>query len=168
MPKVILIAYATNAGSTREVAESVTQTLAAAGVQVELRPASEVRSLDDYRGVVLGAPLYMFRWHRHAHQFLKRNRAALSSLPIAIFALGPWHNKEDELQGARDQLAKELKKHPWLSPHAVTVFVGKFDPAKLTFPYNLIPAMKNMPATDERDWDVIKGWVEGIAAQQWD
>lgn len=164
MSKSVLVAYATNAGSTREVAESIVQSLESAGLKVELRLAREVRSLEGYQAVILGAPLYMFRWHRHAHQFLGRNRRALEPLPVAIFALGPWHNKEDELQGARDQLAKELKKYDWLKPADVTVFVGKFDPAKLTFPYNLIPAMKNMPVTDERDWDVIRGWAAGVAA----
>ena len=33
------------------------------------------------------------------------------------------------------------------------VFGGKHDPAKLTFPYNLIPALKQMPATDIRELD---------------
>ena len=40
------------------------------------------------------------------------------------------------------------------------VFPGKFDPARLRFPYSLIPALKNMPPSDERDWPAIAVWAK--------
>jgi menaquinone-dependent protoporphyrinogen oxidase len=42
---------------------------------------------------------------------------------------------------------------------------GKFDPAKLRFPYNLIPALKKMPASDLRDWVAIRAWASSLAAR---
>ena len=51
----ILIAYATKHGSTHEVAEAVAARLAAAGVEAHTLAANRVRSLDEYRAVVLGA-----------------------------------------------------------------------------------------------------------------
>ncbi len=51
---------------------------------------------------------------------------------------------------------------PWLTPVAVQLFGGKFDPAQLTFPYNLIPALKKMPVSDIRDWDSIHAWARGL------
>jgi hypothetical protein len=36
---------------------------------------------------------------------------------------------------------------------------------KLGFPYNLIPALKQMPASDIRDWPAIRAWASGLAAQ---
>jgi menaquinone-dependent protoporphyrinogen IX oxidase len=56
----------------------------------------EVRTLAGYRAIALGAPLYMFRWHKHAHRFLSRHREALSAPPVAIFALDPFHDDEKE------------------------------------------------------------------------
>jgi menaquinone-dependent protoporphyrinogen oxidase len=165
MPITVLVAYATNAGSTREVADAVARTLRGEGLSAEVLPAKEVRAVDTYQAVILGAPLYMFRWHKDAHKFLGRHRKSLGHLPLAIFALGPWNNKEEELQSARDQLAKELAHYPWLRSLDTTVFVGKFDPAKLTFPYSWIPAMKNMLAKDERDWDAIQTWAADLAAR---
>lgn len=165
MPIPILVAYATKAGSTREVAESIAQTLRGEGLAVDVLPAKEVSALDKYQAVILGAPLYLFRWHKDAHKFLSRHRGSFTRLPLAIFALGPWNNKEEELQSARDQLAKELARYPWLRPLDTTVFVGRFDPAKLTFPYSWIPAMKNMPAQDDRDWDAIQTWAADMAAR---
>jgi menaquinone-dependent protoporphyrinogen oxidase len=60
-------------------------------------------------------------------------------------------------------LDKELANFAWLKPVSITVFPGKFDPASLRFPYNLIPALKNMPPSDERDWEAIRAWAIEIA-----
>ena len=165
MSAPILVAYATRYGSTQEVAEAVAATLRERGIAVDIGPMREVRGLEGYRAVVLGAPLYMFRWHKDALHFLASHRAALTARPVAIFALGPFHADEKEFQAVGEQLEKELAKFPWLTPTAITIFGGKFDPQKLTFPYNLIPALKNMPASDARDWTVIRGWANDLTMQ---
>jgi menaquinone-dependent protoporphyrinogen oxidase len=160
MTSSILLAYATTYGSTHEVAQSVAETLRGAGFNVDLQPAKQVRSLSGYAAVILGAPLYMFRWHADARHFLNHHGKFLATLPVAIFALGPFHNNEDELHSAREQLDKELARFPWLKPVSIEIFPGKFDPARLRFPYSLIPALKNMPPSDERDWPAIEGWAK--------
>src|SRR6266702_6311158 len=165
MSASILVAYATRYGSTQEVAEAVAATLRERGLAVDIGPMRAVRTLDQYRAIVLGAPLYMFHWHKDALQFLARHRAALTAHPVAIFALGPFHAEEKEFQEVRRQLDKELAKFPWLTPAAIAIFGGKFDPQKLIFPHNLVPALKNMPASDVRDWAAIRAWASDLAAQ---
>jgi menaquinone-dependent protoporphyrinogen oxidase len=163
MSDSVLVAYTTSYGSTQEVAEVVAATLRECGLEVDLRPIRKVRTLAGYRAVVLGAPLYMFHWHKDARRFLARHRQALPDRPVAIFALGPFTTgDEKEWQGAREQLDKELAKFPWLTPIALEIFGGKFDPAKLRFPYNLIPVLKKMPAIDLRDWTAIRAWVSTL------
>lgn len=164
MTKTVLVAYATSYGSTQEVAQFISEALQNDGIHTEVQSVKKVKTLSIYHGVVLGAPLYMFRWHADALNFLSRNQNSLTSLPVAIFALGPFHNKEEELVSAREQLDKELAKFPWLKPSALEVFVGKFDPAKLRFPYSMMPPLKKMPASDERDWNAIKAWAENVAS----
>jgi menaquinone-dependent protoporphyrinogen oxidase len=160
----VLVAYATRSGSTQEVAEAIATALRDQALAVDLQPARRVRALEAYNAVVLGAPLYMFRWHADALHFLSQHRAALAARPVAIFALGPWHDDEKERQGAREQLDKALAKFTWLKPAAVEIVGGKFDPAKLTFPFNLIPALKQMPAGDARDWPAIRAWAASLPA----
>jgi menaquinone-dependent protoporphyrinogen oxidase len=165
MSASVLVAYATRYGSTQELAEAVAATLRESGLEVDLQPLRQVHTIDQYRAVVIGAPLYMFHWHKDALNFLTRYHKTLTSLPVAIFALGPFHADEKEFQGAREQLDKELEKFPWLTPAAIEIFGGKFDPEKLTFPHNLVPALKKMPASDVRDWTAIRSWGNDLAAQ---
>ncbi|HET8851011.1 MAG TPA: flavodoxin domain-containing protein [Ktedonobacteraceae bacterium] len=165
MSALILVTYATRYGSTQEVAEAVAATLRECGLEVAIQPMRDVRTLEGYRAVVLGASLYMFHWHKDALRFLSRYREAITQRPVAIFALGPVHADEKEFQGSREQLEKELAKFPWLTPAAIAIFGGKFDPQKLTFPYNLVPGLKNMPVSDVRDWTAIRTWASDLVAQ---
>jgi menaquinone-dependent protoporphyrinogen oxidase len=165
MSASVLVAYATRYGSTQEVAEAVAATLREQDLTVAISSAREAKAIDRYSAIVLGAPLYMFHWHKDALHFLERHQAVLSARPMAIFALGPLHDDAKEFQGAREQLDKELAKFPWLTPKAVAIFGGKLDPATFTFPHNLIPAMRNMPPSDIRDWAAIRAWAVDLAAQ---
>ena len=131
MPTQILVAYATRYGSTEEVAEDVAKTLREQGLTVDIQPIRQVQTLGQYRAIVLGAPLYMFHWHKDARHFLSRHRRELTQLPVAIFAVGPLHVEEKEWQGAQAQLDAELAKFPWLTPITLELFGGKFDPEKL-------------------------------------
>jgi menaquinone-dependent protoporphyrinogen oxidase len=162
MSDKLLVAYATRYGSTKEVAEKVAATLGEGGSLVDVQAAEQVRSLDDYRAVVVGAPLYMFNWLKAARRFLSQNRTALERIPVAVFALGPTEDKEEDWQETQGQFDKVLAGFPWLTPVAVELFGGKFDPARLTFPYTLIPALKKMPVSDIRDWDAIRAWARGL------
>ena len=163
MTPSILVAYATIYGSTLEVARSIAETVHGCGMETDIQPAKKVKDIAAYQAVVLGAPLYMFRWHTDALHFLSQQHRVLVNIPTAIFALGPFHNKPDELSSAREQLDKELAKFSWLKPVSVEVFAGKFDPAVLRFPYNLIMPLKKMPATDERDWEAIHAWAKDLS-----
>jgi menaquinone-dependent protoporphyrinogen oxidase len=170
MSTSVLVAYATRYGSTQEVAEAIAATLREAGLEVEIQPMREVQTLAGCDAVVLGAPIYIGRWHKDAHRFLSRHREALMTRPVAVFALGPLHDDEEEMQDTRAQLGKELAKYSWLTPVAVEMFVGKYDPAKLRFPDSLLisfPAspLKQMPASDLRDWTAIRAWAGKLVTQ---
>jgi menaquinone-dependent protoporphyrinogen oxidase len=161
----VLVGYATRYGSTQEVAEAVAATLRECGLAVDIQPMRQVRTLAEYSAVVLGASLYMFRWHKDARRFLSRHRKALTERPVAVFALGPTHEPydEQEWQDSRAQLDKELAKYPWFTPVALEMFGGKYDPTKLRFPLNLLAGKE--PASDIRDWTAIRAWASDLAAK---
>ncbi len=162
MSSSVLVAYATNYGSTREVAETIAATLREGGLNVDIQPARQVRTLVPYSAVVLGAPLIMFHWHKDALGFLSRHRQALTERPVALYALGPVKEPHDEAewQSSREQLTKELAKFPWFKPVALEILGGKFDPALLRFPLNVFAG--KAPASDARDWTAIRTWASNL------
>jgi len=164
MEQKILVTYASTYGSTQEIAEVIATTLRENGIAVDLLPMRSVQSLAGYTRLVMGAPLYMFHWHKDALRFMKRHQAALKTIPAAVFALGPFNDKQDEWDEVRSEIRKELAKFPWFAPLAVEVFGGKFDPATLRFPWSWLPALKNLPASDIRDWDAIRAWALKVCA----
>lgn len=162
MPTSVLVGYATKYGSTQEVAETVAETLGEYGLEVDLQLLRDVDTVAGYSSVVVGAPLYMFRWHKDALRFLSRHRQALTDRPVAIFALGPTHDPhdEEEWQDSWAQLKKALAKFPWLNPVALELFGGKYDPAKLGFPIKMLTG--DEPASDIRDWPAIRAWANNL------
>ncbi len=166
MENKVLVAYATTHGSTKEVAEVIAATMKAEGLTVDLLMARNSQTVDGYNAIILGSPIYMLHMHKEATQFLARHRTALSNgLPIAIFAGGPTRAGEDDWGEVQKQLDRELAKFPWLKPAVVQVIGGKLDPESLHFPWNLIPAMRQSPPSDLRDWATIQSWALAQAAK---
>jgi menaquinone-dependent protoporphyrinogen oxidase len=83
--KQVLVTYATMAGSTAEVAETIGETLNELGFQVDLKPVASVDELMGYDAVVVGGPMIL-GWHRAARRFLRRHRQELEATPFALFA----------------------------------------------------------------------------------
>jgi menaquinone-dependent protoporphyrinogen oxidase len=164
MDGIVLVGYATRTGSTREVAEAVAAVLRERGLQVDLRPLRDVRTIEGYRSVVLGAPLYFGRLLGDARRTLSQHQKALATLPVALFALGAATTKPEEQQGAQASFDLELARFPWLHPVATACFGGRWDPELLRFPFSLLKrALRSQPTSDARDWDAIRAWAEGLA-----
>ncbi len=163
MTTSVLVTWSTRYGSTEEVAQVIASVLREAGLAVEARPVGTVESLERFEAVVLGSALYMGRLHRDARRFLSSQRDALTGRSVALFVLGPIHKDEKEWTGARSQLDREMRKLPWLKPFAQQMFGGRWDPARLGFPFSLFPPLRRMPVSDARDWDAIRAWAVRLA-----
>lgn len=155
MNGVVLVAYASKHGSTREIAERICETIQATGLRAHLRSAAGADDVDGYSAVVLGGSVYTGRWHRQAHRFLRRHRDALAHRPLAVFASGPVAGGPVDWRQAREQLDSALARHD-VDPVAVEVFGGRIEPSQLLFP------LSRMPATDCRDWDAIEAWGRSL------
>jgi menaquinone-dependent protoporphyrinogen oxidase len=162
MSEKYLVAYATRYGSTEEVAQAVAKTLGEFSHSVDCKRLREVKTLEDFDAAVIGAPLYMYRWHKDALRFLSRHRKSLTVFPTAVFALGPVRDPHDEheWQDSRHQLDQELSRFAWFKPVVIQLFGGKYDPKSLGFPFNKLAG--DTPATDIRDWAAIEAWTREL------
>lgn len=151
----ILVTYATEHGSTRQVAEAIAVVLRRDGLGVELRAARDVRGpVYGFGLVVLGAPLYSGRWHRDAHWFLEQHRSELGQVRVAVFGMGPRSDNPESWRRSRSQLNRALSRRGWLTPAAVAVF-GGVDPGE---------RRRRQPVRDLRDWTAIRSWAEALPA----
>jgi menaquinone-dependent protoporphyrinogen oxidase len=152
----VLIAYASKHGSTREVADAIAAALEPSGHVADVRPAAAVDDPGAYDAVVLGAPLYMGRWHKDARAFVRRHRKALQRVPVAVFALGPLEEDPAQWREAEEQLEKALAALPDVDAVDVKLFGGALHPEDLHFPFS------RMEAADVRDWAAIRAWGAGL------
>lgn len=159
----VLIAYATKCGSTAEVAYTMAEAARGCGLDQEVWPVGDVQSLEQCSAVVVVAALYFGRLHGSACHFLRRYRRQLERIPVALLVPGPVQNVDKDWAGARKQLERQLTKFPWLSAVAKEVVGGVWNPARLTFPYTLIPALRRTKPMDARDWEAIRGAARRVA-----
>jgi len=83
--KPVLVAYATNAGSTEAVAAAVGEELRKGGTPVDVRRIHDVSGLNAYGAVIVGGPMIFGAWHREAVDFVIQQQQALRHIPMALF-----------------------------------------------------------------------------------
>jgi menaquinone-dependent protoporphyrinogen IX oxidase len=111
--KKILIAYATNAGSTADVADVIQQAITNKDIHAEVKSLDQVNNLDVYDAVIIGAPMIL-GWHRDARRFLRVHRAGLAAKPFACFltAMSLTETRETTIDGVPIQVDPGLAKAP--------------------------------------------------------
>ncbi len=161
MKKRILVAYATRAGSTAEIAQAIAETLTARGYAVDVRPVKEKPSLDGCAAVVLGSAVRMGAWLPEAVNFVQANQAALRALPVALFTVHMLNTGDDEAsQTARAAYVNSVL--PLLNEAETVYFEGKMDFSRLSFLDRFIAKMVGAVEEDNRDWERIHAWANTV------
>jgi len=157
----ILIAYASYAGSTQEVAVEVGKILGERGYAVDVIPAVENPQVDDYQFVLIGSAVHGNRWLSEASEFVEANQATLSRVPVAFFSLclSGLAKNETSLASARDTIYGPLR--AFVMPVAEILFAGKVDRrgVALGLPGWLA---RFFPTLDFRNWDKIRNWTQEL------
>ncbi|MDA8219792.1 MAG: flavodoxin domain-containing protein, partial [Dehalococcoidales bacterium] len=85
---LVLVAYASKYGATREIAERIAEELRSAGHGVEVRSVKSAGDLAGYEAFVIGSAVYFGHWLKEAAEFVRRNRAVLVDRPVWLFSCG--------------------------------------------------------------------------------
>lgn len=159
-----LVVYASKHGSTAEIAEVIGSTLRERGFVTDVRPAKEVRRLDDYGLVVVGSAVYMFRWQGDAIDFLKRFRRELEQRPTWLFSSGPTGGDAEAEAKVAEILAQQppppdnvgklgerigIREHRVFGGRTGEEMTGIFE--------------RWIPKGDWRDLDAVRDWAHHIA-----
>lgn len=162
----ILIAYASRAGTTGEVAEVIGQVLCEAGAAVDVRQTKDVTDLSAYQAVVLGSAIYMGSWMADAINFVNNHRAALSQIPLATFTVSMLMvDRPEEYQQLIAKHFTESEQQPRLQPVSNSIFAGRIEYNRLSFFYRSIAQMMKAKEEDRRDWSAIRSWAQTVASQ---
>lgn len=166
MERKILVAYASKYGATREIAEKIAGVLGGAGFQADVLPAGRDLDPSTYSAVVLGAALYIGKWHKDAEAFVKTQEESLATRPVWVFSSGP-SGEGDPLELVEGQRLP-ANMQPILDrirPQEATVFHGNIDPGKIHFMEKwAVQNVVKKPMGDYRDWGMITAWAAKIAA----
>jgi menaquinone-dependent protoporphyrinogen oxidase len=161
----VLVAYASKRGSTAEIAEAVADVLRQSGLDVDCKPAGEVRSLNSCDGVVLGSAVYMKRWRGDAKHFLRKHGKELSQLPFWVFSSGPVGDPSKTPDPSWLEPPRTVDRAQQLGVRDHVVFGGRV-PAKPRGPIER-SMVENTSAEyrDLRNWDEIRAWGSRIASE---
>jgi len=157
----VLVAYATKAGSTGEVAEVIGQVLCEGGAAVDVKPIREVIDVNGYSRVVVGSAVRMGSWLPEAVKFVEAHTAALETKPVAYFQVSSFL-KEDTPEKRQEAATYLGAVRALVEPASVGLFAGKIDYSKLSFFDRTIAKMVGSEEGDWRDWDAIRAWASDL------
>src|SRR5664279_1508747 len=166
MSNIILVTYASRAGSTAGVAEAIGKSLVESGAQVEVRPMQEVKDLTPYCAVVAGSAIQAGKWLPEAMQFVQTHQAELTQKPFAAFLVC--------MTLAMKNLQARTIVPEWLEPVRKLVkpvregfFAGALDISKVPsfadrLKFRLSVLFGVWTEGDHRDWNAIRAWAADL------
>jgi menaquinone-dependent protoporphyrinogen IX oxidase len=184
----VLVAYATNAGTTAEVARVIAEELNKNGVPAEAQPISAVKSVESYGAVVIGAPMIL-GWHRDAARFVRQHQEALSRVPVAYFitamsltgasqdSVGPIPvfsdpglvkpphvaarlSLKERYTRVSNYASQPLTAGPQVKPAGIGIFGGKLEMYRLKWWQRLfVLLILRAPLGSLQNWPAVRQWA---------
>jgi menaquinone-dependent protoporphyrinogen oxidase len=164
MKSRVLIAYATRAGSSGDVAQALAEVLGARGFAVDVRTIKSRPAVGGYQAAILGSAVRMGEWLPEAVSFAAEHQVELRRLPVALFTVHILNTGAD-LQSVTKRRAYAAGVRRLISPVGEAFFSGVVNPASLSMIDRLMVRAVKPPVGDLRDWERIRGWAGQVLAE---
>jgi menaquinone-dependent protoporphyrinogen oxidase len=170
---VVLVAYATDHGSTQGVADRIADRLQQHGVDAEACAVADVLDVSRYEAVVLGSAIHGGKWLPAARQFAHRNAAPLRERPVWLFSVSTLGDEEsmfpprvaDRLRAWRKETPEVGEMRRLLHPREHRNFAGAIARSHWSATGRAFFRATGGHYGDHRNWTVIDAWADLIAAQ---
>jgi menaquinone-dependent protoporphyrinogen oxidase len=159
--KKILVAYASEYGSTGGVAEAIGEEVCSQGAKADVFLIKNVKNLNSYQGVVVGSAIYRGKWMPEALDFVKANSEILCQIPVAYFLVCMTLHQPTE-ENRRIALAyfdPILQTIPQVKPVDIEPFAGAMHYSNLSWLNKKIIQSKGVAEGDFRNWEAIRAWA---------
>jgi menaquinone-dependent protoporphyrinogen oxidase len=162
----VLVTAASRHGSTHEIAAALARDLTVGarrhGVELVASavPAENRPDPSGYGAVVLGSAVYAGRWLEAARDLATAHLAELRARPTWLFSSGPIGEPPFPPDEPHD--AGTFAGMVGVRGHRV--FPGRLDKGLLSFGERAMVTAMRAPVGDFRDWELVRGWAEEIAA----
>jgi menaquinone-dependent protoporphyrinogen oxidase len=169
MSERILVAYATNKGSTAEVAVAIGGTLRERGYEVDVVPVTRDPSPNGYAAVLIGSAVNGGQWLPDAVNYVHRHNDSWPHLPVAVFTVHIMNAGPDE-RSRRKRTAYLDAVRPLLRPVDEAFFLGIGpDSAKDSWLARwLFRRFGGAGEGDCRDWAAIRTWAKAVLSNQFE
>lgn len=165
----VLVAYASDFGTTGEVAAAVAEVLCGRGATAHVRRIRDVTDPAGYDATVIGGAIQYDRWMSEANEFVHIHEAVLSEMPVAYFLTCMTLSRrsagaEAKAAGYADKLRATSAV---VDPVDVGRFAGVVDYGRMSWPTRiaarLIFTVMGVREGDYRDWDAIRAWAGEVS-----
>ncbi|TQM32504.1 flavodoxin domain-containing protein [Nocardia bhagyanarayanae] len=160
------VLYATEQGSTRDIAEFIADDLAGRGTRVELSDIAHAPELSRFDAVVLGSAIHDMDLLPEAVTYIGNHREALAATDVWLFSVGvrPALRGPIGRRLARTVPKKIAGLRDSISPRDYIGFAGKYERAGVSWKARtLFRLTGGTRYGDLRDWRAIRAWSDTIA-----
>lgn len=171
----VLVAYASDHGSTQGVAERIAARLSENGVGAKALPVDEAGDPSDYEAAVLGSAIHSMAWLPEATRYAKRHAAGLAGRPVWLFSVSLVGDAGSALPGPIAARARKMKERrppkatvevrEAVKPRGERSFTGAIEPDHWGRLGRTVFRALGGKWGDHRDWDDVDAWARSIAAE---
>ena len=161
----VLVAVASQQGSTRAIGEAIGRTLRTRGLDATVAAPDEILDVGPYDAFVIGSALYAGHWLEPATSFAQRLAPTLDGRPVWLFSSGPVGDPTRKIVQKMTAPPVELREVQALTnAREHRIFAGKLVGKGLRGPQRLSLLVFRGMEGDWRDWRAIERWAEDIVA----
>ncbi|WP_040800867.1 flavodoxin domain-containing protein [Nocardia higoensis] len=165
-PKRIAVIYATEQGSTRDVADFIADDLTARGGEVEESEVAYAPELSRFDAVVLGSAIHNMALLPEAQSYVRAHDRELRDTDLWLFSVGlgpalrgPVGRRLGGIVPREVARVRDL-----VTPRDYRAFAGVYDRAGVPLTTRLIyRALGGGVYGDLRDWQAVRAWCTEIA-----